>query len=114
ITGIETLLQDPLFKDMGSHGCLIDVQEILRDIKKTAEKQHKHIRDEDSCFYSLIRQYASHFLPSDQSYDPFKGSDFIGYCWGHTHRYGKLVSQESLEQLSVVSDRELYHRFRAN
>ncbi|VEG91609.1 hypothetical protein [Legionella spiritensis] len=114
IHGIENLLQDPLFKDMGSHRCLTDVQKILQDIKKTAEEQHNHIRDEDACFYSLIRQYASHFLPFDQSYDPFKGSDFIGYCWGHTHRYGKLVSQESLEQLSVASDRGLYHRFRAN
>lgn len=94
---------------------------VLADISQTAEQQ-KNAEEEaqdnpfykDSKFYTLAKQYATHYLPFCQSNDPFKGSDFNGYCWGHTHHYGRLVSQGLLHELSEASNKTLYRDFKRN
>ncbi|WP_193786693.1 hypothetical protein, partial [Legionella israelensis] len=60
------------------------------------------------------KQYATHYIPFNQGNDPFKGSDFQGYCWGHSHRYGSLASKGILDELSDASDQKLYETFKKN
>jgi hypothetical protein len=89
---------------------------LLKDIKTTARQRIHQLQHQspDSDFNQLARKYATHYLPFDQSSDPFKGSDFRGYCWGHTHRYGELASKGLLHNLSVASDQTLFERFKTN
>ncbi|CDZ76629.1 hypothetical protein BN59_00903 [Legionella massiliensis] len=94
------------------------IQRILADIKRTAKKQVQTLnyryRDNYQHFHELAQEFATHYLPFNQSNDPFKGSDFSGYCWGHTHQYGKLISQGLLDHLSTASNKDLYKTFRQN
>ncbi|RUR00619.1 hypothetical protein [Legionella septentrionalis] len=93
---------------------LTQILNILKDIQTTAYRQSLACSFQHSHFSASAEKYATHFIPFSQGSDPFKGSDFMGYCWGHSHRYGKLASQGSLNQLSVASDETLYDTFKTN
>ncbi|MFJ1269301.1 hypothetical protein ACD661_12105 [Legionella lytica] len=89
---------------------------VLKDIQKTA---HSQINKYDyyvnnAHYYDLAKKYATHYIPFNQSNDPFKGSDFRGYCWGHTHEYGKLASEGRLEHLTQASSKKLYNTYQTN
>jgi hypothetical protein len=113
VNGIDELLNQP----NSEHSSAIDsIKLVLNDIKRSAQTQ---IIFYDSWnipghFLQLAKKYASHYLPFNQSNDPFKGSDFPGYCWGHTHNYGKLVSEGRINHLSSASNKDLYDTFRQN
>lgn len=121
IAGIQTILEhiDEAKKtNTADRDALNKMKAILLDIKQTAsEQKQKETGSQfytESEFYSLAQQYATHYLPFCQSNDPFKGSDFAGYCWGHTHHYGRLVSQGLLHDLSEASNKKLYRDFKQN
>ncbi|RAP36642.1 hypothetical protein B1207_07505 [Legionella quinlivanii] len=92
------------------------IQRILNDIKKTANRQALHytVWNNYQHFYKLAQKFGTHYVPFNQSNDPFKGSDFAGYCWGHTHQYGKLISEGLLDNLSQASNKKLYRTFKQN
>ncbi|CEK10375.1 hypothetical protein [Legionella hackeliae] len=113
VTGIETILQS-LPKNNADHA-ISEIETVLKNIKKTANQQKLHYHQNAHTHYAnLAKKYATHFIPFDQSNDPFKGSDFNGYCWGHSHRYGRLASMGVLDSLSVASDKKLYTTFKDN
>ncbi|KTC99098.1 hypothetical protein [Legionella erythra] len=121
IAGIQTILEhiDEAKKtNTADRDALNKMKAILLDIKQTAsEQKQKETGSQfytESEFYSLAKRYATHYLPFCQSSDPFKGSDFGGYCWGHTHHYGRLVSQGLLNDLSEASNKKLYRDFKQN
>ncbi|MDX1837257.1 hypothetical protein [Legionella taurinensis] len=97
------------------------IAEVLDGIRSAAAIQKKKEDDapdspfyKDSEFYRLAKQHATHYLPFCQSNDPFKGTDFKGYCWGHTHHYGRLVSKGLLHELSEASNKTLYRDAKRN
>ncbi len=89
---------------------------ILKDIQTTAKSQLKNYDDyvNNDHYYDLAKSYATHYIPFNQSNDPFKGSDFQGYCWGHTHEYGKLSSEGRLENLTQASSKKVYNTYQTN
>ncbi|WED41771.1 hypothetical protein [Legionella cardiaca] len=112
---IKNILQS-LPKDDVDHAVL-EVKNVLKNIKRTAKSQmanYDAYQENGSHYAQLAQKYATHFIPFNQSNDPFKSSDFNGYCWGHTHRYGKLASKGILDSLSVASDKKLYTTFKTN
>ncbi|WP_131793440.1 hypothetical protein [Legionella brunensis] len=111
--GIRAIKKDHLNSD---DVILKQISVILTDIKKTAKKQIESydLYYQDDHFSQLAKQYATHFIPFNQSNDPFKGSDFSGFCWGHSHRYGRLASKGLLDQLSSASDKKLYSSWKTN
>lgn len=121
IEAIEKHIDDVKKTNIADRDALNKMKAILVDIKETASDQKQEEEEQtesrfykDSKFYSLAKRYATHYLPFCQSNDPFKGSDFAGYCWGHTHHYGRLVSKGLLHDLSDASNKKLYRDFRQN
>lgn len=89
---------------------------ILKDTRKSAKEYKEKYDDlnDQRHFEGLAKKYATHYLPFNQSNDPFKGTDFEGYCWGHTHQYGRLVSEGHLDHLSSASNKQLYDTYNRN
>lgn len=118
--GIKIIINDiTIEKDRASpeeNEIYAEIENILTNIRVTAIKRSFELNDEphDLSYFNLAKKYATHFLPFNQSSDPFKGADFYGYCWGHTHKYGQLASQGLLANLSIASDQTLYKTFKTN
>jgi hypothetical protein len=95
---------------------LKEIKTVLKKIHSTATLQKNHYDDyvDFNDYHQLAKKYGTHYLPFNQVNDPFKGPDFAGYCWGHTHRYGKLVAKGCLDYLSQASSKKLYETFTRN
>lgn len=117
VHGIESIEQDiDQQAAINNEPSFTFIRLILKDIQTTANAQ---INDYDNYvnndhYHDLAKEYATHYIPFNQSNDPFKGSDFQGYCWGHTHEYGKLASEGRLENLSQASSKKLYDTYQTN
>lgn len=90
------------------------ISAVLDNIIKSARNSSYRTHYHPSHYIDLANKYATHFVPFSQNLDPFHGTDFGGYCWGHSHRYAQLASQQNLFSLSVASDKNLYDTFRRN
>jgi hypothetical protein len=113
VAGIQDILAT--FPKENVEPVIAEIHQILINVQHTAEKQiRQYDRYDHSHFSYLAKKYATHYLPFSQSNDPFKGSDFRGYCWGHSHRYGELAATGKLDELSVASDERLYETFKTN
>ncbi|WP_058504966.1 hypothetical protein [Legionella nautarum] len=115
IKGIDEILEDLKASKENARKNISDnhldaIENILQDILSAAhqQKQFYDFYNERRSFYELAKTYATHYVPFNQENDPFKGTDFTGYCWGHTHQYGKLISEGQLRTLSDASNEELY------
>ncbi|WP_232505443.1 hypothetical protein [Legionella clemsonensis] len=113
-TAIQEASKNPV--NAADRKTLSEIQTVLKDIKKTASnhKSNYDIYVNYDHYYELAKKFATHYIPFNQSNDPFKGPDFAGYCWGHTHQYGKLVSKGLLDNLSEASNKQVYRDYKRN
>jgi hypothetical protein len=110
IEGINKII-NPLENEKDN--AIVEIKKILDNIKLSAS-HYIHDSGSESHFYDLAKQYATHYIPFNQAFDPFHGTDWNGYCWGHSHRYAELASQRMLDTLSVASDKKLFDTFSRN
>jgi hypothetical protein len=97
---------------------LTQIKTILDNVKASAHTNIDHFeyfyQDYYAEFQRLANQYASDYIPFNQSVDPFQSKKYDGYCWGHTYRFAEMASRGILDRLSIASDKKLYKRFQKN
>src|SRR3546814_3131873 len=84
---ISTKIKEAKEQENDDIASLNAIKKILESIKNTAQKQNANYSNSSDDFYALAQQFGTHYVPFNQSNDPFKGSDFGGYCWeiGRAH-----------------------------
>lgn len=103
--GLSHLLNTFFSEQIPSHKPhFLALKSTLQQIHETVKLQQKKTKPKSTYFDTLVNQYATIYFPFNQSYDPFKGNDFKGYCLGHNYQYAKLVADQKLDKLSHVSN----------
>ncbi len=93
-------------KSLLSSGILLDqmLNEIKITINNAKDNAQYSLYQPDDETYLAAKMFASEIVPICQGLDPFIGAGFSGYCWGHTHHWGKSIEHNNgIPDLRMIS-----------